>query len=168
MMIHMPAPTRVLICGAGPDAVPVAQAFSELEWEVLVADHRPAFAKADRFPPGTRVIRSRPEKLREAADLSGVDAAVIMSHHLENDAAYLEQLSDCSLSYLGVLGPAARRNRLCEMAQCDPGRVRGPVGLDIGAELPAAIALSVAAEVHAVLNHRDGRSLTLRVSDGAA
>ena len=61
-----------------------------------------------------------------------------------------------------VLGPSARRRRLCEMAKCEASRVFGPVGLDIGAELPAAIALSLAAEIHAVLNGRDGRSLTAR------
>jgi xanthine/CO dehydrogenase XdhC/CoxF family maturation factor len=44
-------------------------------------------------------------------------------------------------------------------------RVYGPVGLDIGAELPAAIALAVAAEIHAVLNGRDGRPLTIRTDE---
>jgi len=165
MLIHMPVPTRVLICGAGPDAVPVARVFSELDWEVRIVDHRPAFARADRFPANCEVTRARPENLGESMNLAEIDAAVIMSHHLENDAAYLGQLAEYEIPYLGVLGPRARRERLCGMAHCETGRVHGPVGLDIGAELPAAIALSIVAEIHAVLNQRDGMPLTLRVND---
>ena len=86
-----------------------------------------------------------------------------MSHHLENDAEYLSQLAAFEIPYIGVLGPAARRGKLSEMSGYPEQRLHGPVGLDIGAELPEAIALSIAAEVHAVLNGRDGRSLTLRM-----
>jgi xanthine/CO dehydrogenase XdhC/CoxF family maturation factor len=160
MLIHAPAPVRVLLCGAGPDAVPLARILAELDWEVTIADHRTAFARADRFPPGCRVVQSRPDALGENVDLAAVDAAVIMNHHLENDAACLRQLAQAGPDYIGTLGPRARRGRLQEMAACEEFPVHGPVGLDIGAELPAAIALSVAAEIHAVLNGRDGRPLT--------
>ena len=83
-----------------------------------------------------------------------------MTHHLENDAEYLRQLCRRPPRYLGVLGPVARKDRLREMADCSGQPLFGPVGLDIGAELPASIALSIAAEIHAVLNARDGRPLT--------
>jgi xanthine/CO dehydrogenase XdhC/CoxF family maturation factor len=142
--------------------VPVVRALTELDWEVKVVDHRPAYAKASRFAAGCTVVQSRPEQLAAMADLDDVDAVVIMSHHLENDAAYLRQAVAAEIPYIGVLGPSARRRRLCDMADCEISRVFGPVGLDIGAELPAAIALSLVAEIHAVLNGRDGRSLTAR------
>lgn len=160
LLVHMPAQVRVLICGAGPDAVPVAQAFTNLDWDVVVADHRLAFARADRFPRRCTVTCQRPAQLADNIDLGAVDAAVLMTHHLESDAEYLRQLGGRSLLYLGLLGPVARRQRLREMAGCPDVRLHGPVGLDIGAELPASIALAIAAEVHAVLNRRDGRSLT--------
>ncbi|MEJ2399890.1 MAG: XdhC family protein [Xanthomonadales bacterium] len=160
MLIHAPAPVRVLLCGGGPDAVPLARILAELDWEVVVTDHRPAFARADRFPAKCRVVRCRPPALDAAVDLRQVDAAVVMSHHLENDADYLRQLAAAQPRYVGLLGPRARRGRLQEMAGCTDLFVHGPVGLDIGAELPAAIAVSIAAEIHAVLNGRDGRSLT--------
>jgi xanthine/CO dehydrogenase XdhC/CoxF family maturation factor len=167
MVVNIPAQTRVLLCGGGPDAVPMARACAELDWEVMIADHRPAFARAERFPPGCTVLQTRPERLAQAVDLATLDAAVIMSHHLENDGAYLAALAAHDIPYVGVLGPRARRDRLLEMARC-PGRpVYGPVGLDIGAELPASIALAVAAEIHAVLNQRDGKSLTRRTDDQA-
>ena len=108
---------------------------------------------------------TRPERLGESIDLDGLDAVVIMSHHLENDCEYLKSVAGLDIPYIGVLGPKARRERLCDMAGCSDREVYGPVGLDIGAELPSAIALSLVAEIHAVLNHRKGIPLTHR-SDG--
>ena len=165
VVVNIPARTRVLLCGAGPDALPMARTCAELGWDVVVADHRAAFARAERFPLGCTVVQTRPERLAQALDLATLDAAVIMSHHLENDSIYLAALAPHDIPYVGVLGPRARRDRLLEMARCPERQVYGPVGLDIGAELPASIALSVAAEIHAALNQRDGRSLTQRTDE---
>lgn len=160
LLVHMPVPTRVLVCGAGPDALPVVGILNELGWEVIVADHRPAFARPGRFPAKCTVVQTRPEKLAESVDMHSIDGVVIMSHHLENDAEYLRQVNTASPRYVAALGPRARMGRLKEMADCPDRLVYGPAGLDIGAELPASIALSIAAEIHAVLNERDGHSLT--------
>lgn len=160
IVVHLPPPPRVLICGAGPDAVPLARLLAELGWDTVVVDHRPAFAKAERFPAQCTVLQTRPERLAEVLEPESLDAAVVMSHHLENDSAYLVCLAPHGIPYIGVLGPRARRMRLAKLAGISERTVFGPVGLDIGAELPASIALSVAAEIHAVLNKRDGRSLT--------
>ena len=165
LLIHMPPRPRVLICGAGPDSVPVTRAFCSLGWEVVVVDHRAAFARADRFPEDCRVLHLRQVELHQKVDLDEVDAAVIMTHHLESDASYLGQLCEKPLKYLGLLGPTARRDRLKAMAGCSGQSIYGPVGLDIGAELPSAIALSIAAEVHAVLNGRDGHPLAEPCND---
>lgn len=168
MLINLLPQPRLLLCGGGPDAVPIALQASALGWQCVVADHRPAYAAARRFPAGTGVVLTRPESLADEVELAEFDAAVIMSHHLESDAAYLRQLAPLaehgSLRYLGVLGPIARRERLREMADVSASApdvlIHGPVGLDIGAELPEAIALAVAAEIHSVFNGRDGQSLT--------
>lgn len=164
MFINVVPQPRLLLCGGGPDAAPLARQAAGLDWQCLVADHREAYARADRFPGGTEVVLCRPAALPDMIDLTMVDAAVIMSHHLESDAAYLRHLAPLAqsgpLRYLGVLGPTARRDRLREMADAPDVLIHGPVGLDIGAELPEAIALAVAAEIHAVLNGRDGQSLT--------
>lgn len=159
LQVSLPAATRVLICGAGPDAVPLARILSGLDWEVTVVDHRPAYADAERFPSRCTVVLCRPENLHEKVGLAGLDAVVIMSHHLENDGEYLRRVSSHDVPYIGALGPAARRKRLRETASCKR-QLHGPAGLDIGAELPESIALSIAAEIHAVLNQRDGLPLT--------
>ena len=142
------------------DKDPVVRTLSGLDWEVIVVDHRPAFAKPERFPPKCTVIQGRPEYMNELVNLDGIDAAVVMSHHLENDSVYLAQLASREIRYIGCLGPRARRERLKDMAACPERRVFGPVGLDIGAELPESIALSLVAEIHAVLNQRSGLPLT--------
>ena len=165
LLIHLPVQTRVLICGAGPDAVPVARMLAELDWDILVVDHRPAYARQDRFPGKCKVLQARPGQLAEIIGPGEIDAAIIMSHHLENDAEYLRQLANHEVPYVGALGPGARRNRLREMADCEERDVFGPAGLDIGAELPESIALSIVAEMHAVLNQRDGLSLALQCGD---
>ena len=159
LLISVPAPTRVLICGAGPDALPLARILDELDWEVVVADHRAEFARPDRFPRRCEVVHTRPRALAEQVTVDHLDAALVMSHHLENDAEYLRRLAEKPPRYVGLLGPAARKQRLREMADCPSLVLYGPAGLDIGSELPASIALSIAAEMHAVLNGRDGRSL---------
>lgn len=159
LLIGLAPPPRVLVCGAGPDAVPVAAQVTLLGWEAWVVDHRAAHARPDRFAHGVRVIHARPEQLSERVDLDDVAAAVVMSHHVGHDETYLRQLAKHSPAYLGLLGPARRREDICARAGIDPSRVRGPVGLDIGAELPESIALSIMAEVHAVLNRRSARSL---------
>lgn len=172
LLIQITPQPSVLICGAGPDAVPVAEQFVALGWECRVVDHRASFANPGHFAEACITLVTRPEQLHLVAELEQIDAAIIMAHHLENDAAYLRQLAPMrgsklqpgSLAYLGVLGPSARRSKLCEMAACAAELIYGPVGLDIAAELPEAIALSIAAEVHAVLNQRNGLSLTHKIS----
>jgi xanthine/CO dehydrogenase XdhC/CoxF family maturation factor len=162
VLIGFPPPTRVLVCGAGPDAIPLVRLLCDLDWRVWVADHRPAHIREDRFPPECRLHLSRPQDLAEHVDLNTLDAVVIMSHHLENDSAYLSHFRERATAYIGILGPRARRDRLCEQVGMDAARVHGPAGLDIAAELPEAIALSIVAEIHAELNGRDGQSLSRR------
>ena len=155
----MPPPT-ILICGAGHDAVPVARLAAEMGWSCLVVDHRPGFARPDRFPPDCDIRLIQPGSLDESIDLGRIDAAVLMTHHLGHDRSYLSQVIKASVSYIGLLGPRARRDRLLEEIGVTDVHVYGPAGLDIGAEMPESIALSIIAEIHAFLNRRDGNMLT--------
>jgi len=152
-----PAP-HLLMCGAGPDAQPVAAAARAMGWRVTVVDHRPAFAIGSRFP-GAEVLLADANALRSVVDIDRCHAAVVMSHHLYSDAAYLRELAEAGApAYVGLLGPAARRNRLAAelgvTADKLQGRIRGPVGLDIGAVTPEAIALAIVTQVHAWLAGR--------------
>jgi xanthine/CO dehydrogenase XdhC/CoxF family maturation factor len=98
-------------------------------------------------------------------------AAIVMSHHLESDLQYLRALARSRIGYVGLLGPAARRERLLSDLGADAEslrpRLRAPVGLDIGGRSPESIALSIVGEVHAALAGRGGRPFTETAACGA-
>ncbi|HEV7991521.1 MAG TPA: XdhC family protein [Gemmatimonadaceae bacterium] len=160
---------RLLVCGAGTDAIPVVRLAALTGWLVTVVDHRPAFATPERFPDAERVVcvnaARDPGALAEAVALDAMSAAVVMAHAATHDRAYLHALLGVgALRYIGVLGPRRRTLELLEGASGVrpseiPPRVYAPVGLDLGAETPEEIALSIASEIAAVLAGRDGGSL---------
>jgi len=158
-------PARLLVLGAGPDAVPVSEIASLIGWQVTLADHRPGYLEAGRFPEGTRLVELRPERLAATLALANFDAAVVMSHNLDHDAQYLRALASAPIPYVGLLGPAARRQRLLAELGEDAARLGqrlfGPVGLDIGARTPEAIALAIVAEIQAFLAGRHGESFRI-------
>jgi xanthine/CO dehydrogenase XdhC/CoxF family maturation factor len=149
-------PPRVLLLGGGPDAGPVCEFAARLGWKVTVADHRSAYAEAARFPSAERVLCSRPELLAAALPVDEFSAAVVMSHHLASDLAYLRVLARSAIPFVGLLGPAPRRDRLYIELGADAAllgaRLHAPVGLAIGGRSSAAIALAIVAEVQAWLH----------------
>jgi xanthine dehydrogenase accessory factor len=102
---------------------------------------------------------------REPIDLREYDAAVVMTHNFMRDADVLRALLASEIPYIGLLGPKRRGNELLAALEhpCDP-RIHNPIGLDLGGETPHEIALSIVAEIAAVLNRRTPKSL--RALDG--
>lgn len=151
-------PPRLLLVGAGQDASPLCRIGSQAGFEVLVADHRPAFARPERFPEAREVICTVPGQLPQRW-LGPSTFAVIMNHHFLRDAEALERLLPSPVPYIGVLGPRLRTQRLLARIEARRGssltadelaRIYSPVGLDIGGESPGAIALGIVAEVMAL------------------
>jgi xanthine/CO dehydrogenase XdhC/CoxF family maturation factor len=128
---------------------------------VCVIDHRSSYLDAAQFPPRTQLVESRAADLSGVVDVETFSAVVVMSHHLESDLHYLRALAHSRVPYVGLLGPAARREKLLEDLGVDAAllrsRLRAPVGLDIGGRSPESIALSIIGEVHAALAGRGGR-----------
>jgi xanthine dehydrogenase accessory factor len=155
-------PPAVLICGGGPDAEPLVAGLRTLRYPVTVFDHRPAYANVEKFP-GASVISGPAGSLGTRVEFHRFFAAVVMSHHLESDAAYLKALADTDIEYVGLLGPRPRRDRLLEeigkAARGIEERLHAPIGLDIGATTPEGIALAIVAEIHAAAAGRIGGSL---------
>jgi len=151
-------PPQLLVCGAGPDVSPLVVAARNLGWGGTVVDHRPAYALESRFP-GAKVLLADARALRETVDLKRYHAALVMSHHLKSDESYLRELAEAGVpEYIGLLGPRVRRERLAkELGPTEAilrARIRGPVGIDIGALTPEAIALSIITQIHAWLAGR--------------
>jgi xanthine/CO dehydrogenase XdhC/CoxF family maturation factor len=141
---------------------------NRLDWKVSVVDHRPSYADPAHFPAAERVVLARPDALSVALDLAGFSAAIVMSHHLASDLAYLRALSATAIPYVGLLGPAVRREKLLAdlgaAASTLRGRLRAPVGLPLGGRSPESIALAIVAELHAFF-HR-GAALTAATAPG--
>ena len=159
--LSLALPPRLLVLGAGPDAQPVVEFASRLGWKVGVYDHRPAYAKTIHFPQAESVQLGHSDEVAKALELSTFDAAVVMSHHLTSDLEYLRALAGSSIEYVGLLGPAMRRERLlsdlsAQEAEALRGKLRAPVGLSIGGRTPESIALSIVSEIHAYLHGREG------------
>ncbi|MEO8575117.1 MAG: XdhC family protein [Gemmatimonadales bacterium] len=157
---------RLVICGSGPDVIPLVRFGAELGWTSTVVDHRPIeHAHAERFP-GARVVEcADPMKLASSVALTPQTAAVVMSHHFARDLDYVRALLASDVGYIGVLGPRARAERMLADISSAGYTLRGtermhaPVGMDIGGDGPNAIALSIIAEVSAVLSDRSGGHL---------
>lgn len=171
-------PIRLLLCGAGHDAIPLVAAASAMGWRVVVADDRDAFLDAERFPGAAAFLSTEPAAVADALELDGRTYAVVMSHNYLRDRDYLRGLLDTDVAYIGMLGPNERLRRLLDdlgrqqviPSGVDAAKLYGPAGLDIGAEGPEEIASAIVAEILAVSRFRDAGFLRDRsgpIHDGA-
>jgi xanthine dehydrogenase accessory factor len=150
-------PPKLLLLGAGPDAAPIVDFAARVSWKVTLVDHRSAYADPSHFPAAERVILARPEDLGNVVNLEHFAAAVVMSHHLPSDLSYLRALAAATVPYVGLLGPAPRREKLLHDLGDDGARklrarLHSPVGLALGGRGPESVALSIVAEIHAFLH----------------
>ena len=146
------ASTRAKLRALGFDAVPVVEHARRLGWLAHVCTASPRFEHAARFAAASSVTADLATACA-AIDRADRAAAVIMSHDLRRDADALRAVLATRARYIGVLGPRHRTESLLDAAHIaghvalhDP-RLHAPVGLDLGAETPAEIALAIVAEV---------------------
>jgi xanthine dehydrogenase accessory factor len=157
-----PGPTLV-ICGAGPIAEALASMAAVAGFAVDVIDPREAFIREERFPMARSVHRDWPDRVLTPEALDARTYVVSLLHADRFEALLLPLLLRSSVRYIGALGSrrthAARLERLREegFSETDLKRIRGPVGLDIGAETAEEIAVSILGEMVAV---RRGRALS--------
>lgn len=155
-------PPRLVLAGAGHVAAAVAPLARTVGFEVTVVDDRPEMADPARFS-GAQVVLGDPVKATAEAAVGPATFVVVATRSHELDRAVLRALAGRPLAYLGVLASRRRAERLRQELGLDgqggpagqPAgagacRLRGPVGLDLGAETPAEIAVSIVAELVAV------------------
>ena len=156
---------RLLIFGAGDDAVPLTELARQLGWHVSVFDGRAHYARSEKFPSAHAVALRESGQPAHSLAIDPWTVAVTMTHSYAQDLNNLRTLASEPLAYLGVLGPRNRTIQMLSEAQLDPALLRNihsPMGLDIGADGSDQVALSVVAEIQATLNHREGGSLRAR------
>lgn len=166
----IPPPTALVVFGAGDDAQPLVRLAKELGWHVTVADPRAAFATSARFPNADKVVVGPAADLVERVSPGADAVAVVMTHHYVHDVPLIRSLMSRPLAYLGLLGPKKRADKILEDLRASgtsvspeqQARLHAPVGLDLGADSPEQVALSMLAEMQAVLSRRDGRPLRER------
>lgn len=160
-------PVSLLVFGAGDDARPLVRLARELGWGITVADPRLAFATEERFPEADRVVCAPADQLVAQVKSEKGALAVVMTHHYVHDVPILRALLPLPLAYIGLLGPKKRAERILndlkagglEINRERFERLHAPVGLDLGAETPEEVALSILAEMQATLATRDARPL---------
>jgi len=162
-------PLHLVVCGAGPDAAPLVSAGVRQGWRIDVVDPRRSFLVADRFP-GARLLDTDPAAAADATDAGEWTAVVIMSHDYLRDGAFLRGFLARGVTYLGVLGPRDRTERLLAEVSPAPSAadvavLHAPAGLDIGADGAEQVATSIVAEILAVVHGHGGGSL--RERDGS-
>ena len=158
-------PLRLVVCGAGHDAIPLVRAASVLGWNVTVVDDRPGFLTPARFPEATGFVEvEQPGDAAKAAEVDERTFSVVMTHNFLRDKEYVRSLLGSPAAYIGMLGPGARTERLLmelrdegvEISGVNRERIHGPAGLDLGGEGPEEIAQAIVAEIVAVKRRRAG------------
>jgi len=163
-------PIRLVVCGAGHDAVPVVQLAAQMGWRVVVVDSRERFLTRDRFPAARQFIKADPTSAADRVPMDDRTYVVIMTHNYLHDRDLLRGFLRTGAGYLGMLGPRIRTEKILDelrrdgvtVSDRDHGRIFGPLGLDIGGETPEEIALAIVGEIQAVESGRRGGFLRER------
>ena len=167
---YIEPPVSVVIAGAGNDVKPLVEIAAMLGWQVTVVDGRFNYAIAERFLKADKVLYSRPAGIMSKIETDSNTVFLLMSHNYNYDRVFLGEILKQEFGYIGLLGPAQKRDRMLSDLQ-DQGirlneeqlsKIHGPTGLDIGAENSTEIALSIIAEIKAFLSGRSGSPLKMK------
>lgn len=169
---ELPPCQRLMIFGGEHDAVHLSGMAALMGWEVCVVVTADEQKTREHFPGATEFLSVIPEQMEMGA-LDPQTAIILMTHSYTKDLKYLLRLAETRPGYLGILGPAYRRERLLgdlldrmpEPCETFLKQIHGPAGLDIGAEGPQEIAVSILAEILSVLRQR--RPVGLRNKKGS-
>lgn len=150
-------PGKVVIFGGGHVGTALVPVLAAVDFRVTVFDNRPDFALPAHYPEAAQVIYGDYEKIEEHITLTKDDYAVIMTPGHQADLAVLLQVLRTQAGYIGCIGSRKKIERTNEalrqagFTETDLARIHSPIGLDILAETPAEIAVSIAAEL---IRHR--------------
>lgn len=157
----------LIVIGAGNDVIPLTKMADILGWETTVIDGRAANANKDRFESACKIIVAKPENVLSQLGIDRQTVFLLMTHNYNYDKAMLKELIQKDIVFIGMLGPIKKLERILnefkeeglELNEQQRAVIHSPVGLDIGAETPEEIALSIVAEIKAALSDKRGKPL---------
>ncbi len=164
-------PPVLLLFGAGHVSQPLAVMGRQLGFRVIVADARPMWATPERFPDVDELIVAWPEAVLERIELDRRTYVALLNHDPRFEDPVFPSVKDAPVRYIGAMGSRrthrARVERLLAAGwtEDETNRIHGPIGLDIGAETPEEMALSILAEIVQV-RYGHGTGISLRGSEG--
>ncbi len=164
---YIPPPVALVIAGAGNDVQPLVEITSLLGWHTTIVDGRATHATGQRFPNADRVLVAKPDVVLQQVKIDMQTVFLLMTHNYNYDLAFLKELLTKDVPYIGILGPKKKMDRMFDelaaegivVTELQRLKIYSPVGLDIGAETSEEIAISIIAEIKAVLARRGGTSL---------
>ena len=159
------APIQLVAFGGWLDVIPLIRFAREIGFQVVVVDARERPSSLRFFREADAVLLCSPSETLTLIQFDDRTVAVLMNHNFDRDQEALSALTKISTPFLGMLGPKRRQQRIIENVRASgvlisdefARHLHGPVGLDIGAETPEEIALSIMAEILAVLNERNAK-----------
>jgi xanthine dehydrogenase accessory factor len=149
-------PPRLIVWGADEVAITLTEMAGFVGFRSIVCDPRPAFAAADRFPGAEEVLVGWPGDLADRLELDARTYVVVLTHDVRVEGPLLPLLLASPARYIGALGSRRTHRKRCERLTADGwsdddvARIHGPVGLNIGAETAAEVAVSILAEMISV------------------
>ena len=165
--VHAPAAT-LLVFGAGHVAIPLVSMAKTLGWHTVVMDARERYATRERFPDADEIRIGALGELAESFSYDASTVVVLVAHDYKFELPVLRLVLQRSPAYIGLLGGRRRARALLDFLAKEGfdtrtlDRVHVPVGLDIGAQTAAEIAVAILAEAIAVRAGRSGAPLRAR------
>ena len=167
-------PATVVVFGAGHVAMHVVAIARELGWRTVVVDGRERFATRDRFPGADELRVGMVSEIAEQMTFGANSFVVLVAHDYKYDVPVLRTVLRSEAAYVGLLGSRKRGQAILDFLAEDGvsreslARVHTPIGLDIGAQTAAEIALSIVAEACAAKARRPGAPLRDRDAGAGA
>lgn len=163
---------QLVLFGGWLDVLPVVRIAREVAFQVIVVDSRQRGTSLRFFREADTVLLCPPEEALSRITLDDRTVVVLMNHHFESDREALRELVGSDIPFIGMLGPKRRQQRILDDLRNEGeiltddfvGRLHGPVGLDLGASGPEEIALSIMAEILAVVNQRSAKPIRERIA----
>lgn len=172
--VHLPD-RRLLVVGAGHVGQRLSALGRLLDYRVVILDSRADMLTRERFPDADQLVHGDVARTSELVPIDATTHVVIVTHAHEQDADALRSVLGSEAASIGMIGSSRKIEKIFEQLRTDGATaaqleaVHAPIGLDIGAETPAELALSIIAELVAAASGKlNGREVTRMPAASAA